>query len=211
MSSLISINKTSNLKASWPVFLSVKSYPQYVDLKDLFHVRAGLFCWDFTICIYSLYGSIIFFAEKKFTNVILISCLEEAFLLFYAFCISLNFGIIPWSFCANLEGVSLFLFLFTQSTISISVERDPEKNVIQLGVGWDKVQLLLQHEIECNIKRKIIYTQILRRNFLNGMSKYLDSNSQKKNAFDPNHFCSVWKDLMGNLVNESQKINNNNL
>ena len=71
------------------------------------------------------------------------------------------------AFVPILKGLALFLFLFTQSTLAIGVERDLEKIVIQLWGGWYKVKLLLQHEIECNIKRKIMLTQILRRkNFL---------------------------------------------
>ena len=67
------------------------------------------------------------------------------------------------AFVPILKGLALFLFLFTQSTLAIGVERDLEKIVIQLWGGWYKVKLLLQHEIECNIKRKIMLTQILRR------------------------------------------------
>ena len=44
MSSWISVNKTSNLKAFWPFFFSVKSFSQYIDLKNLFCVPADLFC-----------------------------------------------------------------------------------------------------------------------------------------------------------------------
>ena len=66
------------------------------------------------------------------------------------------------AFVSILKGLALF-FLFTQSTLAIGVERDPEKIFIQLWGGWDKVKLLLQHEIACNIKRKIMLTQILRR------------------------------------------------
>ena len=69
------------------------------------------------------------------------------------------------AFVPILKGLALFLFLFTQSTLAIGVERDPEKIAIQLWGGWYKVKLLLQHEIECNIKRKIMLTQILRRIF----------------------------------------------
>ena len=38
------VNKTSNLKVSWPFFSSVKSFFQYVDLKNHFCVPTGLFC-----------------------------------------------------------------------------------------------------------------------------------------------------------------------
>ena len=67
------------------------------------------------------------------------------------------------AFVSILKGLAFFFFLFTQSKLAIGVERDPEKIVIQLWGGWDKVKLLLQHEIACNIKRKIMLTQILRR------------------------------------------------
>ena len=78
------------------------------------------------------------------------------------------------AFVPILKGLALFFFLFTQSTLAIGVENDPEKIVIQLWGGWDKVKLLLQYEIKCNIKRKIMLTQIFRRKILNGISKYLD-------------------------------------
>ena len=54
------------------------------------------------------------------------------------------------AFVSILKGLALF-FLFTQSTLAIGVEKDPEQIAIQLWSGWDKAKLLLQHEIECNI------------------------------------------------------------
>ena len=47
------------------------------------------------------------------------------------------------AFVPILKGLALFLFLFTQSTLAIGVERDLEKIVIQLWGGWYKVKLLL--------------------------------------------------------------------
>ena len=93
------------------------------------------------------------------------------------------------AFVLILKGLALFFFCLPNLHLLLVLKEIQKKIAIQLWGGWDKVKLLLQHEIACNIKKK----------------DYAYSNSQKKNVSDPHHFYSVLKDLMGSLTNECHK------
>ena len=67
------------------------------------------------------------------------------------------------AFVLILKGLALFFFCLPNLHLLLVLKEIQKKIAIQLWGGWDKVKLLLQHEIACNIQRKIMLTQILRR------------------------------------------------